>query len=308
MNDLTLGNDNLSSDESADSTAFSDLGQSYCLAFENLLVALERAKEKCSVKRVHRLRRACRRLQSACALGNELLANKCGQGVNQQVRSLLSATGELRDLQVNRQLLESWLAVSTEQPTEEAEAQDNFPKLTRREKKLRQVVRAKLRNFDTRPLVDEFTYLLGKLHWKYGNAANRTHLLEELRSALSAVFSRVLDRSQGAEQASGKQIHRLRIAFKRYRYSAELAQQYFPTLARRAEQFDRWQDALGEVQDLRVVKKMLKESVPCKEQRSSFKMRIKQAEGEAMEKARAVVMQFSAISPQNGSDDTRYLS
>jgi len=207
---------------------------------------LELCQEKFSEKAVHDLRVETRRLLALLDLLCALRFDDSLADLRKAFKKRLEALGDLRDTQVQRQLLKPlWEKFPEARP---------FKKYLRKCEEQLDVVAARK---------------IGKS--KFGSLNKRLKEIEQgLRSCasrtpgtgspgpqqtlLNAAYRRVLLLRRQVQKSKPATIHRLRIAFKRFRYTAELLQPVLrgitPQTLQRMKDF---QDAAGSIQDLAVL-------------------------------------------------------
>lgn len=193
--------------------------------FENLLAEREqrvlacvrKAREELSEPNVHDLRVACRRFDAALQMLEPSPAK-----LRKRVKKLRSLAGELRDLHVLRDFLETQ---ATQWPILR-KALRRLPDLIDDEAVR---VARKLRKLK-----------LKKLRLKDSGTVSEAALLASC-AALKEAF----------QSSFGQEWHEVRVALKRYRYQAEMVQALGldqPDL----EDLKSWQDRLGKIHDLEV--------------------------------------------------------
>lgn len=205
---------------------------------------LARCRDKVSQTAVHDVRVETRRvlvlLELLCRLGFFKSQNK----LSQTVRKRLKAFGDLRDVQVELELLNPFW-------TQFPQAIGFKTVLERREEKLTSKLSAKIREPKFASVNDDLKRVEKQIA---RSAALGSVMLSEARAALGAVFQEVellREQVRGDDPAS---IHQMRVAFKRFRYLNELLQPVLrgitdPLLARMKE----YQQSAGAVQDLEVL-------------------------------------------------------
>jgi CHAD domain-containing protein len=209
----------------------------------------ERVQEDYSRNAVHDLRVAIRRFTSAvdvCAyLEAKLHSRKCRKAL----KSIFETSSPVRDLQVER----AWIAQSL---PDHPELAGFDAAVTIREAAAIRKLRKALRGEPKPP---------------QAAAAARKRLLDELKQrssaqmrnaaveAASAQFERVLRRLSKVDPAEVATIHRVRVALKRFRYAAEVAQPLDKRIPPRVLEDSRVaQSKLGAIQDLEVLMRDLR--------------------------------------------------
>lgn len=205
---------------------------------------LQRCQEKYSAESVHRLRVETRRL---LALLDLLEAAQFGcrlKKVRKTFKKRLDAFDELRDTQVQMRLLQPlW--------REFPEARPFRQWLVEREQELVERLRGK---------IERMKY--GRLDRRLKAAAailadRRDDSLRDAMAAAAAVhdaFERVLELRSLVGAGDTTTIHRMRIAFKRFRYMAESLVPVFPDFTpARLRRMQAFQAAAGDIQDLEIL-------------------------------------------------------
>lgn len=96
-----------------------------------------------------------------------------------------------------------------------------------------------------------------------------------LQRPLEAAFRRVTTLRQRLRADEPQTIHQLRLAFKKYRYLCELLQPLLPGVTSRTRrQMQRWQAAMGDIQDLVVFREALARAVEDEEVKSEAVARL----------------------------------
>jgi len=218
------------------------------MSIETDRVALRRALEGCRTKpkprRVHALRVATRRLQSALELA-AVVGAKPDLRLRRQLNELLPTLSPLRDSHVARQTVEG-LAASTP-------ALDSLLELfARREHRLERQVVARLSAFDVVEFERGVSALTSRLRELFAPDTSRPALAAALRGALAERHLEVERRRRRANAERPKSLHRLRLTLKSYRYALDALAAALP-LPREGQQASQvlaqLQDQLGGAHD-----------------------------------------------------------
>jgi CHAD domain-containing protein len=203
-------------------------------------------RKKCSTDAVHALRIEIRRLLALLELLDALNIKGSLNKLRRAFKKHLNRFDTLRDMQVQLRLLkpmtldfpEAGRLVEMLRRDESRMASDlgrsikatKFTHLNRRLKKLEKILNAE-----------------AKVPPK---SARSTGVLP----ALGRAFHRVILLRRRVRSNNPESIHRMRVAFKQFRYLSELLQPFLPWLTdERRERMKEYQSAAGEVQDLEVL-------------------------------------------------------
>lgn len=190
---------------------------------------------------VHDLRVALRRTRTLLEVGRPVLGRFQADEVRRALRAVMQATGALRDDEV---LLDLVASLGTHHP-------DVQPWLEARRKRERRLRAALVRLVRSGEL-DRGRALLEALLAFRVNPSRDRRLAKFARRAVSRA-RREVDRRRGARPDDAAGLHRLRIAYKRLRYTAETFAEGLPSdLAALAQPAARFQGRLGDLHDVDV--------------------------------------------------------
>lgn len=204
--------------------------------------ALKRGQRKFSEKAVHASRVETRRLLSLVELLSVFLGQSDLKKTRRVLKKHLDAFNPLHDTQVQLLLLDKH--------------QRQFPEtkplrqmLARREESCLKRATRRIRRVDVRQLEEVFRDLSRQLAHLREDAAHRAAVLEAVHEA----FTRVVELQQAMDPGAVKTIHRMRIAFKKFRYMVEALQPLFAGITpKRLAKMQDFQSMMGEVQDSEV--------------------------------------------------------
>ncbi len=206
---------------------------------ENFLVRLKACREDFSEASVHDLRVAARRLIAFVEVAGLLEGRGKPSRARRQLKDLIDGFDELRDTQVMQASLDEHLR---EEPSLVALREH----LLAQEQELLRGARRAARSFGTRQLKDRLKRL-------------RARLAEQLRSPdpdldpfapVDEAYARVVSRDAAADPQDTATIHRVRLAFKKFRYRFEIVQPAVPALPPdHAARLHTYQTLVGRVQD-----------------------------------------------------------
>lgn len=206
-----------------------------------------RARRTPTEPAIHDLRVALRRLLAVMSAVESVLPGGYFRRPRGELRTHLRNFNGLRDVQVQL------LAVRG--------LKRRFPVLVRYEAILRkeQLVHIRALRVEVRGIRQEsFLRSLARAQTAlanlYGTPAASRALQVMLAGSAAAAFAKVLDRRAGLVPQDPRSVHRMRVAFKKFRYTVELSRPFLPWAGREhGRAMDAFQTALGEIQDLEVL-------------------------------------------------------
>ena len=215
---------------------------------------LARCRENFSEMSVHDLRIETRRMLAMLDLLRALHFEDSLKKTRKIFKRRLDAFDELRDTQVQLRLLQPlW--------RDFPEARGLDPLLRRRERRLIGELRQEIKRMKQLRLERRLKSLAKQLHQSAsgGSPAGRKVLAS---AALRAAFDQVAGWHRLVGRGNTRTIHRLRVAFKRFRYLSELLQPLFPRLtANRLREMQAYQTLMGDIQDIEVLIAAVKQAV-----------------------------------------------
>lgn len=213
---------------------------------------LTQAQQHFSETAVHELRVETRR---ALALLDLLMALRLPAASSKARRALkrrLDAFDELRDTQVELNLVAPWLRKFPEAA--------EFAKFLRRcEANLRAEMRREIRKLKSRRV----ERMLKALAQNVADAATGGgQAADYLRGPMRRAYTRVMNLRRRIRPPETRTIHRTRIAFKKLRYLCELLRPLLPGMtARRLRRMHAWQTRMGDIQDAEVLLAQIERAV-----------------------------------------------
>jgi CHAD domain-containing protein len=190
---------------------------------------------------VHDVRVALRRIRTVLELGRSVLGRFHADEVRRALRELMQATGGLRDEEVFLKLLSS---LAVDQPEVAAWIETR----RRRERRLRNAVARAIRSGQ----LERGQALLAALLAFRVNPSKDRRLAKFARRAVDRA-RRDVDRRRSARLDDPEALHRLRIAYKRLRYTVDTFSDALPPeLAALAQPAARFQGRLGDLHDVDV--------------------------------------------------------
>jgi len=219
------------------------LGSSLQQRWQKYLTVLRRCKRKCSEKSVHDLRVASRRLLATLDLIMTVMPSEAITGVTRDLKQRLNACGPLRDVQV--QLLKV------------NGMRDVYPELNLfwtllmlREQHALAAIHRMLLRVRTREMGQKIAACRKELLPMSDNLSMQTVALSALTGAAAGGFCRAVSRLQAIDTDVIESIHRLRVAFKKFRYTIEALQPVFPFVTGKLlKDMNEYQHRMGHIQD-----------------------------------------------------------
>lgn len=213
---------------------------------QELFDGLERLQGDDVKEAVHNVRVASRRLGSILGLAAELIGSKPVRSVRTELSEIRRALGEVRDLQIQREFLEE---VEESLP----EVQGRLEELRAREPKaikkaVRQLEKAKPRKMARR--LEGLDALIAAL---VESSDGWEGCLEMLNRATAERFVQVLHQRDQTDRNDPVSTHILRVAFKKFRYRAEVVGQFQERSEDHRDAMRAVQKALGGLQDVEVI-------------------------------------------------------
>ncbi len=208
---------------------------------------MARSRRRPTEGAIHDLRVAIRRLLAVMAAVDAILPGACFRRSSRQLRRHLRAFNALRDVHVQLLIVRG--------------LKPRFPLLgrygaylRRQEILLVRAVRAEIRGMRQDSLVRSLSDAQSALWSLYGAPAASRAVGAMLKGSAAAAFGRVLARRAQMAPLDARSVHRLRVAFKKFRYTLELNRPFLPWADRaHARAMDEFQTAMGEIQDLEVL-------------------------------------------------------
>jgi CHAD domain-containing protein len=218
---------------------------------------LDRCQKMFSETSVHELRIETRRMLALVDLLRALHATGPLKKIRKVFKQRLDSFDDLRDTHVQLRLLKPlW--------SNFPEARGLDPWLRRREKRLIAELRHAIKA--TKQLrVEQRLKDVEKRLRKSSRDENPQMGKAQAAAALHAAFAGVAELRQHVRRSDTTTIHRMRVAFKRFRYVSELLRLQFPRLtAKRLRQMQAYQTLMGHIQDVEVLLAGLAQAVAKK--------------------------------------------
>jgi CHAD domain-containing protein len=220
--------------------------------WRTFLRQIVRARRHPSEVAIHDLRVATRRLLATLSLLDSVLPGGRLRKARRQLRGHLKAFNNLRDVQV--QLLRA-RALRRRFPQLRPFVAD----LVRSERRLMRVAGAEVRRIRCAPLERTMGEEVEKLLSLYAEEPMRRAGLATLHGAGASAFATVMLRFLELDYTDPRSIHRLRVAFKKFRYTLEIIRPMLGWIRKaHLKRMNAYQTAMGEIQDLEVLTSSVK--------------------------------------------------
>ena len=206
---------------------------------------LARSRRRCTEPGIHDLRVATRRLLAVLDLTAAVLPGEVAPRARRALRRHLRSFSPLRDCHVRILTLRGYARRFTVGRALLQSARSDERALVR--EAARTIAR-----FDGTALEGEVAAIARALTGLDGAAARAAG--EVLAGTAAKKYLRVASRRRKVTGASSRSIHRLRVAFKEYRYTIEALLPLFPGVdRRRLKEMNALQDSMGAIQDVEVL-------------------------------------------------------
>lgn len=213
---------------------------------------LKTCRKEFSEEAVHDLRVSTRRLLATCDLLRSITPHKRIQKIRRALKDQLDDLDDLRDVQV-------LLTDASEFLSEIPELKALQTHWLQEEKRLMKHTRKLVKERDTKGLskrIEKTREMLSDLP--------EENLAEQILAAVDEAYAHVLQTYAALDAENIPSIHKLRIAFKRFRYSVEIVHPLladFPSA--NFERMHDYQSRMGDIQDMEVARQKLTEVNPA---------------------------------------------
>lgn len=212
------------------------------------LMVLRRTRKNPSEKLVHDLRVATRRLISTIDLISTVLSDSRLQAVRTELKHGLKRFNPLRDVQVQLLTVEQMLPTH---PTLEP----FHTILLLRERRLIKEITKHIARVPAERMEKDVRAAGKQLRSLFRAPAVHEVAFAAVVGAATIAFARVVERRSCIDVRNPEAIHRLRIAFKKVRYTLEALQPVFPAVTQeQLKKMNEYQQLMGDVQDLEVLR------------------------------------------------------
>ena len=208
---------------------------------------LHRNRRRCTEPGIHDLRVATRRLLAAVDLADAVLPGEVGPGCRRVLRRCLRSFSSLRDCHVRILTLRGLSRRFTVCRPMLREAGVLEKELIRNAGRV--IVR-----FDTAAFEREISAIALALASLEDTPARTSAAATVLAGVAAKKYLRVEARERKLTAGTTKTIHRLRVAFKDYRYAMEALRPVFPAVGKtHLKAMNAFQDMMGEIQDIEML-------------------------------------------------------
>ena len=215
--------------------------------WQSFRAELKRCRKKYSEEAVHDLRVATRRLISTLDLVDRIHPEANLRKARRALKRQLDLFGPLRDVQVQLLTIEKMLSSFPE-----LQEFHNF--LVKRERKLMQRLGIELKRVKTGKIRKRIALAARQLAMLPDTPAVQQEQRAEAMQAIEMAFNRVVERKHAVAPTDGAAIHRMRVAFKKFRYMVEsLAPVRGRTSSKQLKAMNAFQGSMGDIQDAEVL-------------------------------------------------------
>jgi CHAD domain-containing protein len=215
--------------------------------WDRFLAERARARRRLGGETIHDLRVALRRLIAAVNVADAILPRSALRKSARELRRHLKALNDLRDVSVQLLALRG--------------LERRFPllrtyaaHLRRQRQELVRKARAEIAAMDPSRTLKQVTEAGEQLFAFFASPAAQHAAEAMLIGNVALAYRRVLERRAELSSANLRSIHRMRVAFKKYRYTLEVARPALPWADREhGKAMNAFQTMMGEIQDLQVL-------------------------------------------------------
>jgi len=224
-----------------------------------------RARRKYSEEAVHDLRVASRRLIAVLEILKKVHNASAVRDFRRRVKKLLDGLSPLRDLHVQRVSISAIV--------------DRYPELKGFEKTL------SAKEDKTADKVQKLLKLSSKLDDEFTQVrrdARKGAAKDAILKVINERFRKVRALADRIDPSDTTTIHQLRLAFKKFRYTCEVAQPIIETEvnAERLKEFHAYQTMMGDIQDIEVLSERLSKWTAKRERNEEMKSVFQELEAE----------------------------
>jgi CHAD domain-containing protein len=213
------------------------------------LQQIRRCRRRCSEPAVHDLRVATRRLIAALDLLQTIALSGSVEKTHRQFRRVLKTMGPLRDTQVQL------LRVKEMLPGFSSLEQFHTVLMLRERRVLKQIAQ-RLMKVNQIQLRTNFTQCLVHMRRLFRNPQVRGAVDTALVGALAAAYARVASMRNQIGRRDPAAVHKMRVAFKKFRYVSEIVEPGVDRNVRKA--MNAYQTTMGDLHDVEVLMENVK--------------------------------------------------
>lgn len=208
--------------------------------------AFEACQEHFSTKAVHQVRVQSRRLLAVLELARVVLSSRQVDAVTERVKAVLKRFGGLRDVQVQLELLPGF-------GMDGAQLRPLRRHLERRERRWTRRLARDLKVLSAAHSARAVAGLERELGRNDDRDVRAARQAQRVLAAVDQAQRKVMSLQGRAVANRPATLHRVRVAFKRFRYMVEALKDEVPGITKgRVKALQRFQTRLGDVQDLEV--------------------------------------------------------
>jgi CHAD domain-containing protein len=215
--------------------------------WQSFRAEVKRCQKKYSEEAVHDLRVATRRLISTLDLVDSIHPEAKLRKARRALKRQLDMFSPLRDVQVQLLAIDKMLPSFPE-------LQEFYIFLVKRERKLMQRLGMKLKRIKTSKIRSRIAAAAGQIESLLEAPSVQQGKRAEAMLAIESAFNRVVERKQAIAPTDSASIHRMRVAFKKFRYMVEsLAPLPGLTTSKQLKAMNAFQGSMGDIQDAEVL-------------------------------------------------------
>ena len=208
---------------------------------------LKRCQKKYSEEAVHDLRVATQRLISTLDLVASIDPQADVRKTRRNLKRQLDMFGPLRDVQVQLLCIEKLLPSFPE-------LQAFYDFLVKRERQLKRRLGIELKRVKTGKMKRSIASAIRQVDALLDAPAMQQEKRAVAIQAIEIAFNRVVERKQAIVATDSASIHRMRVAFKKFRYMVEsLAPLHGHTPSKQLKAMNAFQGSMGDIQDAEVL-------------------------------------------------------
>jgi CHAD domain-containing protein len=207
---------------------------------------LKRCRDRCSPESIHDLRVATRRLLGWIDVVLMTMPDRRLKKIRKELRSLFDQLSPLRDAQVQIGCVGGLLP---RYPGLEA----YHTVLLLRERQLLKNIARHVSKLQTAGMSKAFSALKRELQRRLETPAIRQAFLAAFHGAAASAFTRSVNQLRRIDPANGASIHRLRVAFKKFRYLEEMIGPLLGIGKEHLKAMNTYQLRMGGIQDIEVL-------------------------------------------------------
>jgi CHAD domain-containing protein len=215
--------------------------------WQSFRAELKRCRKKYSEEAVHDLRVATRRLIATLDLVDRIHPGANLRKARRALKRQLDMFGPLRDVQVQLLTIDKMLSSFPE-------LQEFYNFLAKQERKSTQRLGVELKRVKTGKIRKSIAVAARQLEALPDTPAAQQEKRAEALLAIEMAFNRVIERKLAIAPTDSSSIHRMRVAFKKFRYMVESLGPYRGrTTSKQLKAMNAFQGSMGDIQDAEVL-------------------------------------------------------